>query len=250
MKILNYWNVKGGVGKSSLCFLTGEILKNSGYNILFIDCDPQRSITKTILPDFDDVDTLFDIFMRGKSLKDCIRNINGLSIVPASLNLLRIQESVEQNRLSDELNNLKNNYDFILIDNQPTWNSIVRSSIQACDRLIMPSMISIFDLDEVSFSVNEARTVKKSLPISIVLNGVGNADKITNDEKDYMESFLTTFKNELAKTRIPRSILVKRIIDRGESIFGKNSSKEKFRNALTQMVQEITELKIKIKDVA
>ncbi|MCG9873752.1 MAG: ParA family protein [Leptospiraceae bacterium] len=250
MRVLNFWNVKGGVGKSSLCYLTGEILRDGGKSVLFIDCDPQRSITKTILDDLDGKITLFDIFMHGKKLNESILSSKGFSIVPSSLNLLRIQESVEQNRLADEIETLKNKFDFILIDNQPTWNSIVRSSIQACDRLIMPSMISIFDLDEVAFSVAEARTVRKSLPISIVLNGLGNADKISNDEKDYMDSFLLNFKNELAKSKIPRSILVKRIIDRGESLFGKGSSKEKFRQAILNMVQEITESKIKLMEVA
>lgn len=250
MRILNFWNVKGGVGKSSLCYLTGEILRDSGKDVLFIDCDPQRSITKTILDDLEGKDTLFDIFMHGKKLEKTILSAKGFSIVPASLNLLRIQESVEQNRIADEIKGLKKKYDFILIDNQPTWNSIVRSSIQACDRLIMPSMISIFDLDEVAFSVNEARTVRKSLPISIVLNGLGNIDKISTDEKEYIESFLQNFKSELANSKIPRSILVKRIIDRGENLFGKGASKEKFRQAILNMVQEITETKIKLMEVA
>jgi chromosome partitioning protein len=250
MKILNFWNVKGGVGKSSLCYLTGEILRDSGKKVLFLDTDPQRSISKTVLETLPEQGTLFDVLMRTRSLQDCIIDSKGFAIAPGSLNLLRIQDSVEQNRIIDELKSLKSKFDYVLVDNQPTWNSIVRATIHASDRLVMPSMISIFDLDEVSFSVQEARAVRSNLPISIILNGVGNADKITNDESDYMESFLASFKGDLAKSRIPRSILVKRIIDRGEALNGKGSTKEKFRLALLSMVQEITESKLKLREVA
>jgi len=250
MKILNFWNVKGGVGKSSLCYLTGEILRDSGKKILFLDTDPQRSISKTVLESLPEQGNLFDVLMRTRSLEDCIIESKGFWIAPGSLNLLRIQESVEQNRILDEIKSLKSKFDYVLIDNQPTWNSIVRATIQASDRLIMPSMISIFDLDEVCFSVQEARAVRANLPISIILNGVGNADKITNDESDYMESFLDSFRCDLAKSRIPRSILVKRIIDRGEALSGKGASKEKFRTALLSMVCEITESKLKLREVA
>jgi chromosome partitioning protein len=250
MKILNFWNVKGGVGKSSLSLLTGEILKSGGKKILFIDSDPQQSVSKTLLGRSVDTPNLFDLLLRKAEIKDCIVDSNGFSIVPGSLDLLTIQESVVHNRMQSELDKIKKDFDYCIIDNQPTWNSIVRSNIHAADRIIMPAMISIFDLDEVRFSIRMAREVRSDISISIILNGVGNADKITADESEYLAMFLSEFKNELAMHRIQRSVLVKKFIDRGESLLGKGASKEKFRDSLLAMVQEITSSKIKLAEVA
>jgi chromosome partitioning protein len=250
MKILNFWNVKGGVGKSSLSILTGEILRSGGKKVLFVDSDPQQSVTKTVLDRSSEGPSLFDLLLRKAEIQDCIVESKGFAIIPGSLDLLTIQESVVHNRMEIELKKLGTSFDFCIIDNQPTWNSIVRSNIFASDRIIMPSMISIFDLDEVRFSIRQAKQVRSDIPISIVLNGVGNADKVTADESEYLSMFLSEFKNELAMHRIPRSVLVKKFIDRGESILGKGTAKEKFRDALLAMVQEITSSKIKIQEVA
>ncbi|NCN11564.1 MAG: ParA family protein [Leptospira sp.] len=250
MKVLNFWNVKGGVGKSSLCFLTGEILRSSGKKILFIDADPQRSITKTILEHPPGHNTFFDVLMRSKEISECMYQEKGFSIVPAHIDLLKIQSGIEENRLLSAFANYKGNFDYVLIDNQPTWNSIVRTTINACDRLIIPSMISIFDLDEVNFSINEARMMRKNLPVSIILNAVNSSEKISNDEREYIDSFLDTFKNDVARAKIPRSVILKRIIDRGDNLCGKGATKEKFRSALLNMVQEITLSKISLKEVA
>jgi chromosome partitioning protein len=250
MKTLNFWNVKGGVGKSSLALLTGEILLGSGSRVLFLDSDPQKSVTKTILETQSDSPTLFDVLMKRVKIQDAIVESKGFAICPGSLDLLKIQESIIQNAIESELAEVSKDFDYCIIDNQPTWNSIVRANIQACDRIIMPAMVSIFDLDEVRFSIREARLVRPNVDISIVLNGVGSADKITADESEYMDAFLDEFKNELAMHRIPRSIVVKKIIDRGENLLGKGAAKEKFRSALVSMVSEITSSKIKLREVA
>lgn len=103
MEVFDFWNVKGGSGKSSNCYASGITLRDAGKKVLFIDQDPQRSITKTLNAHAKKTSTLFDVYMRQSSLQSSIIETEGFSICPGDLRLLRIQESVDQNRLAEEL---------------------------------------------------------------------------------------------------------------------------------------------------
>ncbi|WP_243836553.1 ParA family protein [Leptospira meyeri] len=250
MIVFDFWNVKGGSGKSSNCYAAGLTLRDAGKKVLFIDQDPQRSITKTLNAHTNKSSTLFDVYMRQSKLQDSIIETEGFSICPGDLRLLRIQESVDQNRLAEELQTIAKKFDFVLIDNQPTWNAIVRAGIVACDLLIMPSRISIFDLDEVKFSYEEAKILRKNVPIKILLNQVSNAEKASKDEVEYIEMFLEKFKSDLLESRIPFSAFMKKIIDRGESLSGKDPSKTRLRTSLHSFISEITNNKVDLTQVA
>jgi len=243
MKVINFWNIKGGVGKSSICFLSGKFLASQGKRTLIIDLDSQRSLSHSL--GFDDTGkTIFDFLSDSTSLDSLVKetSIQNLSYIPSSFKVLKIQNSVLQNKFKKSFKELSEKYDYILLDNSPSLNSLIIAGVSSSDRLVIPALISIFDLREVSFVLDEAKEINENLDVSIVLNRVQNIDKVSVDEAEYLEGFQSKFGNYLTKNKIPNSTLIRKAIDRGESLSKKSKTVEKFRNNFRGFMEEITGL--------
>jgi chromosome partitioning protein len=240
MKVINFFSVKGGVGKSSLTFLSGKFLSSKGKKTLLIDLDPQRSISKTL--GFPGESLAYSWLLGDSSLSESIKETEteNLFLLPGSLKLLKIGESVNQNFIQEELETLQG-FDYVLIDNQPTWNSIVRAGIQASTKVVVPSLVSFFDLEEVGFVLEESKKVNKKIEMGIVLNRVVKAEEGTKEEEEYLDLFKEEFSGALLSSRIPNSNLVRKAIDRGENFLeGKSSPKRKFSEILRVFLEEVT----------
>lgn len=241
MKVLNFYSVKGGTGKSSLSLLSGKFLASKGKKTLILDLDPQRSISKSLGKPNEET-TAYQWLLGDSSLRESFQatETQNLFLLPGSLKLLKISESVNQNFIQEEIESL-NDFDFVIIDNQPSWNSIVRTGIQASHKVIIPSLLSLFDLEEVSFAIEEARKLKNGIEIGVILNRVLKVDKPTNEEKEYLEMFKDDFKGTLLSSMIPNSNLVRKSIDRQEDFLtGKTDTKKKFSKIVHSFLEEIT----------
>ena len=240
MKVLNFYSVKGGTGKSSLSLLSGKFLSSRGKKTLLIDLDPQRSISKSL--GYPGESLAYNWLLGDSSLNESIREteFENLFLLPGSLKLLKIGESVNQNFIHEELETLKG-FDYVLLDNQPTWNSIVRSGIQASQNVLIPCLLSYFDLEEVSFVIEEAKKINKKAEIKVVLNRVLKTDKPTKEEEEYFELFKEELSEFLLSSKIPNSNLVRKAIDRGEDFLtGKTETKKKFSEILRAFLEEST----------
>jgi len=239
MKTLDFYSVKGGTGKSSISFLSAMFLSSIGKKTLILDLDPQRSLSKSFGKSRETLDS-YSWLMGDSSLEESIQMVgDNLYLLPGSLKLLKIQESVNQNFIQEELSKL-NGFDYVLLDNQPTWNSIVRSGIQASDKVLIPSLLSFFDLEEVGFVIQESRKIKKSLELNVILNRILNAEKPSKEEIEYLTAFQESLGANLLKTRIPNSSLVRKFIDRGETLEGKSPTKQKFSQSIKTFLEEVT----------
>lgn len=177
MKVLNFYNVKGGSGKSSLAYLAGSYLAMKGKRILFMDLDPQCSLTSV----FSDGNkgSIYSFLSENYPLTDfIIEHSDLIHYIPSSLNLFKIQDRVLQTKLDKAFKKL--NYDFIIIDNSPNYSALSVSSVHASDVLFLPSQLSRFDYDSLVFTVSQAVEIKEDLDIRIIFNRVGKA--VTKEE--------------------------------------------------------------------
>lgn len=224
-KTILFWSAKGGCGKSSLTLLTAKRLETLGKKVLVLDGDPQRTLTYSLLKE-DGSKNLFDFLSDDRELKDCILKISpGIDLIPGSLKLLKMQNNCRQNAIATGLEPILSEYDFILQDSAPTYNSLILSQVQSADILILPSLISMADLQEVAFTINEANLTKPSIEKKILVNRAQYTDKLTADEKEYFSLFENQFPDSFLASRIPNSPQVRRIADRGESILSKQNTK-------------------------
>ncbi len=139
-KIHTFYNFKGGTGKSTLCHQVSHHLFLMGFNVLCIDLDPQGHLTDSISSqDFSNSATIYDILLNNESIENTIQTIHpGLDLIPANLNLTRINTPLEQKIkreefLKKQLQLVSDNYDFILIDTNPSMSILNLNALVAAD---------------------------------------------------------------------------------------------------------------------
>jgi cellulose biosynthesis protein BcsQ len=216
MIVINFWNVKGGVGKSSLSLLLARHLASGGKRILLLDLDGQRSITRVF--ERENTVTLFDFLFDQCALSEVwFEGEPGLYVAPGSLKILKIQNSIPERKFRDAFADLrdKNAFDFVIIDNAPTLSGLIAASVCASDILVVPSQISFFDFQEVVFSIDEAKRVNPTIRPAVLLNRVQRKNEPTKDEREYLDMFSNELEGHLLFSRIPNTIAVRRSIDRG-----------------------------------
>jgi len=167
-RIFAVTNFKGGSAKSttSLHLAHGFALK--GYKVLLVDCDSQGSSTimSGLNPDQDlrAAETICNVLLgKTKSIKNIIRKTNwsGLDLIPANLSLYFAELMVPgqmsdlqskgqdartvYNRLNNALNEVRNDYDLIILDTAPSVGIVTTNVLMACNGLLIPTIPSIVD---------------------------------------------------------------------------------------------------------
>ncbi|MFV3012082.1 ParA family protein [Clostridium botulinum] len=167
-KVISFINMKGGVGKTTLCISVAEYLANFlEKRVLIIDVDPQFNATQSLMGNFNRVDEYMDeIVGNKKTIRELFKNITSvyekntdlkadeiivelnknLHIICGDINLIFDGESRDpsRNRRIKKFinhNNLREHYDFIFIDCPPTISFFTDSAIIASDYFIIPAKI-------------------------------------------------------------------------------------------------------------
>ena len=128
-KVISVINMKGGVGKTSISTGISDFLANNNYNILFIDIDPQYNGTQTLLTHYKDEDFYQEILDSEKTINNSIET--------------RLSAKLDK---FIEKNNLKNIYDFIIIDCPPTLTIYTDSALIASDYYFIPNKIDRYSI--------------------------------------------------------------------------------------------------------
>jgi chromosome partitioning protein len=135
-----FYNFKGGVGKTSLCFQVSSHLALMGYNVLAVDADPQGHLSTSF--GFDTEDnflTLYDVIANNVPITEVITNIyEGLDCLPSNISLTRLEPALNElpkreERVSMALSPVKEKYDFIVFDTNPTISHLNRNIIAFTD---------------------------------------------------------------------------------------------------------------------
>lgn len=215
MKVINFYNVKGGVGKSSLAYLTGLFLASKGSRILFVDLDPQASLSHRLLTE-KPKRTLFNYLAESESIIECITEINPrISLISSELKLNKVLSGIPENAIKKILKSFS--FDYVILDNPPSWNSLVISGIASSDKVFIPTLLSQNDMDSAKFTLSEIKDLKEEIETCIILNRVSK--KESKEEIDYLKSY--QFDSMLV--RFHNLTGLKRVIDRGESLESKRN---------------------------
>lgn len=171
-KVISFINMKGGVGKTTLCKEVGfHLAKKRGLKVLFIDIDPQINLTQSVfkaygyrqkkqievdnegnLEDSKLVESMASIeeilshsLVRGPDIDRCIQNLDDfLSIIPGELGLEFSLRNLNSGTLENgiynfiEKNSLRDEFDFILIDCPPTYSSYTVAALLPSDYYLVP----------------------------------------------------------------------------------------------------------------
>ncbi len=224
-------NQKGGVGKTTTVLNIGVYLAKKGKSILLVDIDPQANLTSGIGIKRDRNDkeflSIYDVLINKTEPISVIKKtrIENLDIIPSAIELagaeielvnLMSREAI----LKKNLDKIKHDYDFILIDCPPSLGLLTINAHVAADKILIPVQAEYYALEGLGQLINTIKLVKSNLNQELEIGGVVLTmfDNRTNLSKDIAVELNQHFSDRLFDTLIPRNIKLSEAPSHGKSI--------------------------------
>ena len=198
-------NQKGGVGKSTTAINLSSCLGEMGQKVLTIDMDPQGNTTSGMGVEKNEVEnTIYELLLGESKLEDCIipLNFDNLSLIPSNVNLAGAEIEligVEDKEfiLKNAIDQVRDQYDFIIIDCPPSLNMLTINAMTTADTVLVPIQCEYYALEGLS-----------QLMHTIELVGVVFTmyDARTNLSLQVVENVKDSLDQNIYKTIIPRNV--------------------------------------------
>lgn len=248
-RVIAIANQKGGVGKTTTSTNLSACLAEVGKKVLLVDIDPQGNATSGLGVEKDELEnTLYELFVGDCTLEECLQEdvIDNLSLLPSNVNLsgaeidlLHVDRS--QYILKDNINKIRENYDYIIIDCPPSLNILTVNALTTADSVLVPIQCEYYALEGLSQLIYTINLVKKRLNSSLTMEGVVFTmyDARTNLSLEVVENVKKNLKQNIYKTIIPRNVKLAEAPSRGMPIImydGKSAGAESYRMLAEEVI--------------
>lgn len=252
MKTISIFNQKGGVGKTTSVVNLAVSLSRLNKKVLVIDFDPQANTTtglgfdkneleKSIYKMFyDEGDNYKDYILKSEEGPYLIASENSLSGLEVELVSLDQEERLKM--LSQIIEEIKKDFDIILIDCPPSLGLLSLNALVASDSIIIPIQTEYYALEGVSELLKTYQTIKESIKEDLEIEGVLLCmfDKDTDLSYEVVEEVKSFFKEKVFSTMIPRNIKLAEAPSFGKSVISYDE-KSKGARAYLSLAKELVE---------
>lgn len=233
-KIISLVNQKGGVGKTTTSINLSASLAVLNKKVLLIDLDPQGNTTTGVGINKADIErSIYDVLTDKCQISDAIirTRYKGLYVLPATINLAGLDiELIEKgqtdpgftkaSQLKKHLDEIKDKFDYIIIDCPPSLGLITTNALTASNSVIIPVQCEFFALEGIMQLLNTIMLAQKSLNPNLEIEGVllTMLDSRTNLGIEVVDDIRKFFKEKVYNTIIPRLIRLTEAPSHGEPI--------------------------------
>lgn len=215
-RIIAIANQKGGVGKSTTAINLSACLAEKGKKVLTIDMDPQGNTTSGLGVDKESLEnTVYELILGESGVNDCIINlsIENLSIIPSNVNLAGAEIELigmeeKEYILKKAIDQIKDSYDFILIDCPPSLNLLTINAMTTAKSVLVPIQCEYYALEGLAQLMHTIELVHDRLNEDLVIEGVVFTmyDARTNLSLQVVENVKDNLQQMIYKTIIPRNV--------------------------------------------
>ena len=215
-RIIAVANQKGGVGKTTTSTNLSACLAELNKRVLLIDIDPQGNATSGVGVDKNQLDnTVYEMIIGECEMEDCLLEnvIDNLDLLPSNVNLAGAEIDligVEEREyiLKKKIDEIKDNYDFIVIDCPPSLNMLTVNAMTTADSVLVPIQCEYYALEGLSQLIHTINLVKERLNPNLEIEGVVFTmyDARTNLSLQVVENVKSNLRQNVYKTIIPRNI--------------------------------------------
>jgi chromosome partitioning protein len=209
-------NQKGGVGKTTTTVNLGAALADLGYRVLVIDLDPQGNATTGLGIDARNFEhSMYDVIMRETPLEDCIEptSVRNLFVAPATIDLAGVEIELvpafsRELRLRRAIENVVDDFDFVLIDCPPSLGLITVNGLAAASEVLVPIQCEYYALEGLGQLLRNVHLVASNLNERLEVSAIVLTmyDGRTRLAVDVASEVREHFKDKVCRNVIPRTI--------------------------------------------
>ena len=256
MKVIAIVNQKGGTGKSTTTVNLGAGLIRQGKRVLLVDADTQSNLTQML--GWQDTDNLYPNL---STMLDCVINDKqfpvedgilhhkeGMDLMPSNLELSGVEMSLALSLYSREanlrtyLNEVKRNYDYILIDCAPSLGLLTINALVAADSVLVPVQAHYLSVKGLEQLLRTVSMVQRKLNNKLYIDGIliTMVESRTNFSKDIGQVVRDVYGKKITvfQTEIPRGIKAAEMSASGKSIYAFDP-KGKIAAAYAELTKEV-----------